>query len=78
VIFHSKSDESASKASALVDRSPHHPKNLAAARLVNPDGDVIWTSTQESKGAKYKGASADVADKIIKQLLHDLEKLEKK
>jgi curli biogenesis system outer membrane secretion channel CsgG len=50
----------------------------AAVRLVDPDGDVIWTSTQESKGAKYKGASADVADKIVKQLLHDLEKLEKK
>ena len=38
-------------------------------RLVSPDGDVIWTSTQESKGAKYKGASADVADKCVKQLL---------
>jgi curli biogenesis system outer membrane secretion channel CsgG len=47
-----------------------------AIRLVNPDGDVIWTSTQESKGAKYKGASADAADKCIKQLIHDIEKLE--
>jgi curli biogenesis system outer membrane secretion channel CsgG len=47
-----------------------------AVRLVNPDGDVIWTSTQESKGAKYKGSSADVADKCIKQLLRDVEKLE--
>lgn len=47
-----------------------------AVRLVNPDGDVIWTTTQESKGAKYKGASADVADKCVKQLLHDVEKLE--
>lgn len=47
-----------------------------AVRLVNPDGDVIWTSTQESKGAKYKGAGADVADKCVKQLLRDLEKLE--
>lgn len=47
-----------------------------AIRLVSPDGDVIWTSTQESKGAKYKGASADVADKCVKQLLHDVEKLE--
>jgi hypothetical protein len=37
-------------------------------RLVNPDGDVIWTSTQESKGAKYKGSSADVADRCVKQL----------
>ena len=48
-----------------------------AVRLVDTDGDVIWSSTQESKGAKYKGASADVADKITKQLLHDIEKLEK-
>jgi curli biogenesis system outer membrane secretion channel CsgG len=47
-----------------------------AIRLVNPDGDVVWTSTQESKGAKYKGASADVADKCVKQLLRDIEKLE--
>lgn len=50
----------------------------ASARLVDPEGDVIWTGTQESKGAKYKGATADVADKIVKQLLRDLEKLEKK
>jgi curli biogenesis system outer membrane secretion channel CsgG len=48
-----------------------------AIRLVNPDGDVIWTSTQESKGAKYKGASADVAEKCVKQLVHDVEKLER-
>lgn len=47
-----------------------------AIRLVNADGDVIWTSTQESKGAKYKGSSADVADRCVKQLLHDVEKLE--
>lgn len=47
-----------------------------AVRLVAADGDVIWTSTQESKGAKYKGASADVADKIVKQLLRDLGKLQ--
>ncbi len=45
-------------------------------RLVNPDGDVIWTTTQESKGAKYKGASADVADLCVKQLLRDIAKLE--
>jgi hypothetical protein len=49
-----------------------------AVRLLNLDGDVIWTSTQESKGAKYKGSSADVADKCIKQLLKDVEKLESK
>jgi len=49
-----------------------------AVRLVDLNGDVIWTSTQESKGAKYKGSSADAADKCIKQLLHDVEKLKNK
>jgi hypothetical protein len=48
-----------------------------AVRLVDKDGDVIWATTQESKGAKYKGASADVADKIVKQLLRDAQKAEK-
>ncbi|MFB3917088.1 MAG: hypothetical protein ACE14M_10190 [Terriglobales bacterium] len=48
-----------------------------AVRLVSADGDVIWASTQESKGAKYKGASADVAARIVKQLLRDIEKIEK-
>jgi curli biogenesis system outer membrane secretion channel CsgG len=47
-----------------------------AVRLITPDGDVVWTCTQESKGAKYVGASADVADKCVKQLLRDVEKLE--
>ncbi len=47
-----------------------------AVRLVAADGDVIWSTTQESKGAKYKGASADVADKVVKQLMRDLEKLQ--
>jgi len=50
----------------------------ASVRLVNQDGDVLWATAQESKGAKYKGASADVADKIVKQLMRDIEKLEKK
>ena len=46
-----------------------------AVRLVSSDGDVVWSTTQESKGAKYKGASADVSDKIVKQLLRDIEHL---
>src|SRR6266404_6079639 len=49
-----------------------------AVRLVSNDGDVVWSTTQESKGAKFKSASADVADKIIKQLLRDIEKLTNK
>ncbi|HWZ30399.1 MAG TPA: hypothetical protein VNX18_03645 [Bryobacteraceae bacterium] len=49
-----------------------------AVRLVSSDGDVVWSTTQESKGAKFKSASADIADKIIKQLLRDIEKLTNK
>jgi hypothetical protein len=47
---------------------------MAAVRLINTDGDVIWSTTQESLGAKFKGASADVADKVVKQLLADIER----
>ena len=43
----------------------------AAVRLVGKDGDVIWATTQESNGAKFHGASADVAQKISRQLLSD-------
>ncbi len=50
---------------------------LATVRLINKDGDVIWSTTQESTGAKFRGASADVADKIMKQLVADYEKLKK-
>src|SRR5688572_11073046 len=47
---------------------------MAAVRLVNKEGDVIWTTTQESMGAKFRGASADVADKVVKQLISDIDK----
>ena len=50
---------------------------LATVRLVNKDGDVIWSTTQESNGAKFKGASADVADKVTKQFVSDYERLKK-
>jgi hypothetical protein len=46
-----------------------------SVRLVDPDGDVLWTTTQESTGAKYKGASADAADKIAKQLMREITRL---
>jgi curli biogenesis system outer membrane secretion channel CsgG len=49
----------------------------ASVRMVNQDGDVIWATSKESKGAKYKGASADVADQVVKQLMRDMEKVSK-
>ena len=47
----------------------------ASVRLVNKDGDVIWSTTQESVGAKLRSASADVADKITRQLVQDYERV---
>ena len=44
---------------------------VAAVRLVNKDGDVIWATTQESLGAKFRGASTDVAEKITNKLKDD-------
>jgi len=46
----------------------------AAVRLVNRDGDVIWSTTQESNGAKFRGAGAEVAVKVARQLALDLER----
>ena len=48
---------------------------LATVRLVNKDGDVLWSTTQESNGAKFHGASADVAEKIAKQLVAEYERV---
>lgn len=50
---------------------------VAAVRLVNKEGDVIWSTTQESLGGRFRGSSADVADKIAKKLLEDYERAKK-
>lgn len=49
-------------------------ESTVSVRLVNRDGDIIWSTTKESQGGKFRGASSDVADKILKQLLQDVEK----
>lgn len=46
----------------------------ASIRLVDSNGDVIWSTTQESAGGKFRGAMADVADKIARQLVEDTRK----
>ena len=46
----------------------------ASVRLVNRDGDVIWSTIQESQGAKVKSAAADVAERIGRQLAADCAK----
>ena len=47
---------------------------VAAVRIVAKDGDVLWATTQESLGAKFRGASADVAEKVLKQLQADYQR----
>lgn len=49
----------------------------ATVRLCSRDGDVLWSTTQESAGAKFRGAGADVAAKIARQLTLDFEKARK-
>jgi hypothetical protein len=46
----------------------------AAVRLCNREGDVLWSTTQESLGGKFRGASADVAAKVARQLTLDMER----
>jgi hypothetical protein len=46
----------------------------AAIRLVDSNGDVIWSTTQESTGGKFRGAMADIAEKIAQKLVDDTKK----
>lgn len=55
--------------SARIQERKHEAS--ASLRLVNRDGDVIWSTTQESSGAKFKCASSDVADKVARRLIED-------
>jgi hypothetical protein len=59
-----------SESSKIVER---RHEAAGSIRLVNKEGDVIWSATKESLGGKFRGASADVADKMMKQLVQDVE-----
>ena len=64
---------------AAGENDVHHIKErkheaYASVRLCNKDGDVLWSTTQESLGAKFRGASADVAAKIAHQLAIDYDR----
>jgi hypothetical protein len=51
------------------DRSEtrRHEASLTV-RIVNVDGDVLWGETAESRGGKFRSASAEVAEKIAVSL----------
>jgi hypothetical protein len=64
---------------ALSENDSHHSRErkheaYATVRLCNKDGDVLWSTTQESLGGKFRGASADVAAKIAHQMTLDYER----
>jgi len=61
------------------ENDSHHTRErkheaYAALRLCNRDGDVLWSTTQESNGGKFRGASAGVAFKVAHQLAADVER----
>lgn len=79
-LFSKASGQSLGDESSLDEN--HHIKErkheaYAAIRLCNKDGDVIWASSQESLGAKFKGASADVATRIAHQMALDYERAQR-
>jgi hypothetical protein len=52
-----------------------HHEATGSVRLVSKDGDIIWSTTQESDGGKFRSAMADVADKIMRQLTEETRKM---
>ena len=52
-----------------------HHEATGSVRLVSKDGDVIWSTTQESNGGKFRSALADVADKIVRQLADETRRM---
>ncbi|MBV9083622.1 MAG: hypothetical protein JOZ62_13160 [Acidobacteriaceae bacterium] len=63
----------------ISESESHHMKErkheaYAAVRLCSRDGDVLWSTTQESLGAKFKGAGADVAARVARQLALDYDR----
>jgi hypothetical protein len=68
--------------SMSTDREAYHIKErkheaYAAVRLVNRAGDTLWSTTQESQGAKFRGASTDVGAKIAHQMVIDMARIQR-
>jgi hypothetical protein len=61
--------QSTGGSSAVRDRSEtrRHEASLTV-RIVNVEGDVLWSATAESRGGKFRSASAEVAEKVAKAL----------
>ena len=58
------------------NRERHH-EAMAAVRILLPSGEIIWSTTQESNGAKFRGSAHDVAEKVAADLVRAYRKAEK-
>lgn len=58
------------------DESAHQTERkheaVAAVRIVNKDGDLIWSTLQQSAGTKFRNASVDLVRKVVEQLKLDV------
>ncbi len=75
----SSSSKGGSAGLSLGDNESRHTRErkheaYATVRLCNREGDVLWSTTQESLGGKFRGASADVAAKVAHQLALDVDR----
>ncbi len=60
-----------------VRSSERRHEATAAVRIVDVGGDVIWSAIGESRGTKFRSASADVARQITEQLLRDYRRVQR-
>jgi hypothetical protein len=51
-----------------VRKTERKHESSASVRLFNKEGDVIWSTIQQSGGGKFDSASADVAKRVAKAL----------
>lgn len=71
--------QSAGGSSSVRDRSEtRRHEALLTVRIVNRDGDVLWSASAESRGGKFRSASADVADRIAEALKKRLQERHEK
>ena len=50
------------------ERRERRHEASAAVRILLPTGEVLWSTTQESNGAKYRGSAHDVAERVAEDL----------
>jgi len=69
---------SASANQSVRDRSTERRHEAAlTVRIVNVEGDVLWSASAESKGGKFRSAAGDVSARIAADLQNTLDAVAK-